>query len=80
MEIEYDDREPRVKISDYGVGTVFKFDGCVYMKIATTLLPLGGNYGFVSLETGLKPLMALHQDIEGGSVQILDAKLYVTRE
>lgn len=79
MEIEYDDREPRVKISDYGVGTVFKFEGCVYMKIALTSLPSAGDYGFVALETGLKCLVKQHQYIEHGSVEILKAKLCVMK-
>lgn len=78
MEIEYDNREPRVKISDYPIGTVFKFDGVVYMKIALTRTSLN-NYGFVSLETGLRPLEPSHRDIEYGSVEILNAKLYVTK-
>lgn len=79
MEIEYDNREPRVKISDYPIGTVFKFDGIVYMKITLTSTPSTGDYGFVSLETGLRPPVNQHQCIELGSVEILNAKLYVTK-
>lgn len=77
MEIEYDKRGPRVKILDYPIGTVFKFEDEIYMKICLTNQSY--DYEFVSLETGQRPPLSVHNDINYGTIEILDAKLVVSK-
>lgn len=82
MEIKFIESNDRVKISDYPFGTVFSYDGLVYMKIEQsgpnpTRAP---DYGFVHLKSGTRPTNLIHQAIDYGSVEILDATLEVKRQ
>ncbi len=82
MEIKFIESNDRVKISDYPFGTVFLFEGSVYMKIGlSTGDPYKfSDYGFVHLKTGLRPILTVHQAIDYGSVEILDATLEVEKK
>ena len=77
MKIEFVECNDRVKISEYPMGTVFSFDALIYMKIG--LADTFNDYGFVHLSTGMRPTQDVHASIDYGSVEILDAKLIVTR-
>jgi hypothetical protein len=82
MEIKFIESNDRVKISDYPFGTVFAYDGLVYMKIGLHNSNANklNDYGFVHLKTGLRPHPSFHQAIDYGSVEILDAILEVKRK
>jgi hypothetical protein len=82
VDITFVESNDRVKISDYPFGTVFLFEGNVYMKIGlTTSDPSKFNdYGFIHLRTGLRPAHPVPLNIEYGSVEILEATMEVRKK
>lgn len=81
MEISFTDESKKVELRNYPGGTVFVFANRVYMKIARLTPGFGiESYLYLDLEDGETLVGDKVKEIEEGSVEILDAKLVVSRK